>query len=124
LKLLLPYDLQIWHAFFGCARSINDLNVLDRSSGFQELYENRAPKCEYMAMVASTISNTSYLMVFIQNGQPLSKLFAFLKGQRQNYLLNIKNLLGRMWREPLGFYKLGSLSSMGLLGTWRRLTWV
>jgi len=44
---LLLDDLWIWHAFFGCPGSINDLQVLDRSLVFQELYEDRSPKCEY-----------------------------------------------------------------------------
>jgi len=42
------YDLWIWHAFFECPGSINDLQVLDRSPVFQELYEGRFPKCEYV----------------------------------------------------------------------------
>jgi len=29
-------------------RSINDINVLDRSLAFDELYQDRAPKCEYI----------------------------------------------------------------------------
>ena len=35
-------------AFFGLLESLNDINVLDRSPIFQELYEDRAPKCEYV----------------------------------------------------------------------------
>jgi len=42
------YDLWIWHAFFGCPGTLNDINVLDRSPVFQEFYEGRAPKCEYV----------------------------------------------------------------------------
>ena len=30
------------------AWSLNDINVLDRSPVFQELYADRAPKCEYV----------------------------------------------------------------------------
>jgi len=48
LEIVASYDLWIWHAFFGCPRSINDLQVLDRSPVFQELYEGRSPKCEYV----------------------------------------------------------------------------
>jgi len=48
LEAVASYDLWIWHAFFGCPGSLNDLNVLHRSDVFQELYESRVPKCEYV----------------------------------------------------------------------------
>jgi len=48
LEAVASYDLWIWHAFFGLPGSLNDINVLDRSPVFQELYEDRAPKCEYV----------------------------------------------------------------------------
>jgi len=49
LEAVASYDLWICHAFFGCPGTLNDLNILDRSSIFQELYEDRAPKCKYVA---------------------------------------------------------------------------
>jgi len=48
LEVVASYDLWIWHAFFGCRGTLNDMNVLHRSPVFQELYEDRAPKCEYV----------------------------------------------------------------------------
>ena len=48
LEAIASYDLWIWHGFFGCPGSINDLQVFDRSSVFQELYESQSPKCEYV----------------------------------------------------------------------------
>jgi len=48
LEAVASYDLWIWHAFFGCPGTLNDINVLDRSPVFQELYEGRAPKCKYV----------------------------------------------------------------------------
>jgi len=48
LEAVASYDLWIWHAFFGLPRSLNDINVLDRSPVFQKLYEDQAPKCEYV----------------------------------------------------------------------------
>jgi len=48
LEASASYDLWIWHAFFGLPGNLNDINVLDRSSVFQELYEDRAPKCEHV----------------------------------------------------------------------------
>ena len=38
LEAIVSYDLWIWHAFFGMPGSINDINVLDRSPVFNELY--------------------------------------------------------------------------------------
>jgi len=48
LEAIASYDLWIWHAFFGLPVSLNNINILNRSPVFQELYENRAPKCEYV----------------------------------------------------------------------------
>jgi len=48
LEAVASYDLWIWHALFGLPGSLNDINVLDRSPVFQEMYEDRAPKCEYV----------------------------------------------------------------------------
>ena len=48
LEAVASYDLWIWHAFFGLPGSLNDINVFDRSPIFQELYEDQAPKCEYV----------------------------------------------------------------------------
>jgi len=35
------------HALFDLSGTLNDINVLDRSPVFQELYEDLDPKCEY-----------------------------------------------------------------------------
>jgi len=48
LEAIASYGFWIWHAFFRCPGSPNDLNVLDRSLVFQQLYEGWPPKCEYM----------------------------------------------------------------------------
>jgi len=48
LEAVTSYELWIWHAFFGLPGSLNDINVLDHSPVFQELYEDRALKCEYV----------------------------------------------------------------------------
>ena len=34
--------------FLSCPRTLNDLNVLHRSDVFEEMYEGRVPKCEYV----------------------------------------------------------------------------
>ncbi|XP_010689464.1 uncharacterized protein LOC104903164 [Beta vulgaris subsp. vulgaris] len=43
LEAVASSDLWIWHAYFGVACSKNDINVLDRSSIFDELLEGRGP---------------------------------------------------------------------------------
>jgi len=48
LEAVASYDLWIWHAFFGLTGSLNDSNVIDHSPIFQEMYEDCAPKCEYV----------------------------------------------------------------------------
>ncbi|XP_062556708.1 uncharacterized protein LOC134221532 [Armigeres subalbatus] len=47
LEAVASYDLWIWHAFFGIPGSNNDVNVLDRSPLFSEIYEGKAPPAEY-----------------------------------------------------------------------------
>ncbi|XP_029708579.2 uncharacterized protein LOC115255014 [Aedes albopictus] len=47
LEAVASYDLWIWHAFFGMPGSNNDVNVLDRSPLFSEIYNGRAPVSNY-----------------------------------------------------------------------------
>ena len=105
LEAVVLYDLWIWHAFFGMSGSINNINVLDRSPVFDELY-HRTPKCEYI--VNGHKYKTGY---FLSDGvypkwATFVKIIPFRKVQRQNYLLNVKRQLGRMLNEPLVCYKL------------------
>ena len=80
LEAVASYDLWIWHAFFGCLGTLNDINVLDRSPVFQELYVGRSPKCEYV--INSHKYNIRYYLsdgiyprwaTFNQNCPPSSK---------------------------------------------------
>ena len=48
LEVVASHDLWIWRAFFGCPRTINDLQVLDRSPVLQELYQGQSAKYEYV----------------------------------------------------------------------------
>ncbi|XP_024177898.1 uncharacterized protein LOC112183795 [Rosa chinensis] len=48
LEAVASYDLWIWHAFFGLPGSHNDINVLDRSSLFDDLATGRAPPVNYL----------------------------------------------------------------------------
>ncbi|KAG5532069.1 hypothetical protein RHGRI_026622 [Rhododendron griersonianum] len=56
LEAVASYDLWIWHANFGLPGSHNDLNVLDRSSLFDEISLGRAPPVNY------TINGNEYNM--------------------------------------------------------------
>lgn len=47
LEAVASYDLWIWHAFFGMPGSANDINVLERSPLFAELYCGRAPSVNF-----------------------------------------------------------------------------
>ncbi|XP_055541663.1 uncharacterized protein LOC129727652 [Wyeomyia smithii] len=47
LEAVASYDLWIWHAFFGMPGSTNDINVLERSPLFADLYSGRAPTVEF-----------------------------------------------------------------------------
>jgi len=87
------YDFWIWHAFFGCPEILNDLNILNHSPIFKNSIEDRAPKCEYIVNGHKYNINISYLMAFIRDGRPLSKLFPLLKVRRLDYPPNIKKLL-------------------------------
>ncbi|CAI8602056.1 unnamed protein product [Vicia faba] len=37
LEAVTTYDLWIWHVFFGCPGTLNDINVLDRSPVFDDV---------------------------------------------------------------------------------------
>ncbi|KAL5570233.1 hypothetical protein UlMin_026808 [Ulmus minor] len=47
LEAVASYDLWIWHAFFGLPGSLNDINVLERSTVFKDLAEGRGPHINY-----------------------------------------------------------------------------
>ncbi|CAA7027587.1 unnamed protein product [Microthlaspi erraticum] len=44
LEAVASHDLWIWHAFFGCPGTLNDINVLDRSPLFDDDEQGNAPK--------------------------------------------------------------------------------
>uniref|UniRef100_A0A0D3E2P9 NAD(P)-binding domain-containing protein n=1 Tax=Brassica oleracea var. oleracea TaxID=109376 RepID=A0A0D3E2P9_BRAOL len=48
LEAVASQDLWIWHAFFGPPGTLNDLNVLDRSTVFDDILEGRAPRVRYV----------------------------------------------------------------------------
>ncbi|GKB67446.1 ALP1-like protein isoform X1 [Tanacetum coccineum] len=48
LEAVASQDLWIWHAFFGVAGANNDINVLDNSSLFDDLLDEKAPVASYV----------------------------------------------------------------------------
>ncbi|XP_019172075.1 PREDICTED: putative nuclease HARBI1 [Ipomoea nil] len=48
LEAVASADLWIWHAFFGLAGTLNDINVLDRSPIFHEVLEGKAPQVNFV----------------------------------------------------------------------------
>ena len=56
LEVVASQDIWIWHAFFGMPRSLNDINVLDRSPIFAALVEGRTAPVNY------TINGHEYTM--------------------------------------------------------------
>uniref|UniRef100_A0A0D3DMZ5 Uncharacterized protein n=1 Tax=Brassica oleracea var. oleracea TaxID=109376 RepID=A0A0D3DMZ5_BRAOL len=47
LEAVTSYDLGIWHAIFGPPGTLNDINVLDRSSVFDDIIKGQAPQVTY-----------------------------------------------------------------------------
>ncbi|CAA7029170.1 unnamed protein product [Microthlaspi erraticum] len=47
LEAVASYDLWIWHAFFGPPRTLNDLNVLDRSPVFDDIINGVAAQVHF-----------------------------------------------------------------------------
>lgn len=48
LKVVVDYDLWIWHAYFGLSGSNNDINVLSKSHLFANLANGVAPSANYV----------------------------------------------------------------------------
>ncbi|XP_048613007.1 putative nuclease HARBI1 [Brassica napus] len=47
LEAVASQDLWIWHVFFGPPGTLNDINVLDRSPVFDDIFEGRVPRVQY-----------------------------------------------------------------------------
>ena len=47
LEAVATHDLWIWHAFFGCPGTLNDINVLDRSPVFDDVEQGNTPRVNF-----------------------------------------------------------------------------
>ena len=95
LEAVASYDLWIWHAFFGPPGTLNDINVLDRSSVFDDIIQGHAPQ------VTFSVNGRDYHMAYyltdgIYHGQLLSNQFQYHKVRKRFYLLNTKKLSEKM----------------------------
>jgi hypothetical protein len=96
LEAVASQDLWIWHAFLGMPRSLNDINVLDRSSIFAALAEGRTAPFNY------TINRHEYTMgyylanVIYPNWSIFVKTISKSLGVKRNILQVIKSLQERM----------------------------
>ena len=101
LEAVSSYDLWIWHAFFGLPGSHNDINVLERSSVFALLSEGGL--LQPISQSTETIIQwgITFLMVYIQNVQHLSKQFHLQKAINKYILQNLKSQQERMSSEHL-----------------------
>ena len=106
LEAVASQDLWIWHAFFGLAGILNDINVLDRSPVFDDILQGRAPKVKFKVN-NHTYRMAYYLTEFIQIGQHLSNPSHFLKVLKQSYLLNVKNPPEKMSNRLLEYCNQG-----------------
>lgn len=59
LEAVATQDLWIWHAFFGMPGSNNDINVLDRSSLFEDFVRGTAPRASF------TVNNREYGVTYL-----------------------------------------------------------
>ena len=47
LEAVASHDLWIWHEFFGCLGTLNDINVLDRSLVFDDVEQENTPRVNF-----------------------------------------------------------------------------
>ena len=59
LEAVATQDLWIWHAFFGMPGSTNDINVLDRSSLFEDFVRGTSPRASF------TVNNREYGLTYL-----------------------------------------------------------
>ncbi|XP_013617071.1 PREDICTED: uncharacterized protein LOC106323507 [Brassica oleracea var. oleracea] len=70
LEAVATHDLWIWHAFFGCPGTLNDINVLDRSPVFDDVEQGNTPRVNFFVNqrpynMAYYLADAMYLMVTV-----------------------------------------------------------
>ncbi|GAA0165063.1 hypothetical protein LIER_20559 [Lithospermum erythrorhizon] len=93
LEVVASYDTCIWHAFFGLPGSHNDINVLERSSVFNDVAKGDAPKVQY------SIRGHDYNMGYYLADGIYSNWATFLKsipapiGNKKKYFVRVHESL-------------------------------
>ncbi|XP_048501295.1 uncharacterized protein LOC125497681 [Beta vulgaris subsp. vulgaris] len=103
LEAIASYDLWFWHAFFGTPGRCNDINVLDRSPFFNDVFEGRAPPVNYV------VNDHQYDMGYYLTDGIYPRWAAFIPTRRKVFLPNVKRVYEKMWNVHLEYYKLNLL---------------
>ncbi|XP_021762902.1 uncharacterized protein LOC110727632 [Chenopodium quinoa] len=105
-EVVADQDLWIWHAFFGMPGSCNDLNVLYRSSVFDDVLQGRSPPINF------SVNGHQYNLGYYLADGIYPRWPTFIQGithlsfKKTSYSLIDKQQLGKTLNGPSEFYKL------------------
>ncbi|KAK2438830.1 hypothetical protein QL285_023564 [Trifolium repens] len=124
LEAVATHDLWIWHAFFGCPGTLNDINVLDRSPVFDDVEQGKTPSVNFCVNQRS-YDMTYYLADGIYHSYPTfvksirlpqsepDKLFAkYQEGCRKDIerAFGVLQARFKIIREPARLWDIADLS--------------
>ncbi|GKD11563.1 ALP1-like protein isoform X1 [Tanacetum coccineum] len=107
LEAVASQDLWIWHAFFGVARSNNDINVLYQSPLFNDLKTGRRPEILFVAN-GITYPSGYYLVdgIYPELGTLVKTIPEPVDDDHKRICKRkSKNRQGKMWNEHLVFIR-------------------
>jgi hypothetical protein len=102
IEAVASQDFWIWHAFFGMPESLNDINVLDRSSIFAALAEVVLLLSIIQLMGMNIQWDTILAYEIYPNWLTFVKTIPRPLGAKRNILQASKSLQERMWSGHLG----------------------
>ncbi|XP_026410362.1 uncharacterized protein LOC113305556 [Papaver somniferum] len=105
LEGVASYDLWFWHAYFGPPGSNNDLNVLNSSPLFDDIFNVTAPEVHFR--VDGVRYDIGYYLADVIY-RKLSTIFKLINNQpprHKDVLLRCKKRLEKMLSVHLAFYK-------------------
>nr|GEX36979.1 hypothetical protein [Tanacetum cinerariifolium] len=107
LEAVASQDLWIWHAFYGIAGANNDINVLDNSPLFDDLFDDLAPVVPYVVngveyrngyYLADGIYPESMQTMWIDRCETQRRKAKELRDKDTHISLQ-QNLMNHIWRE-------------------------